>query len=77
MVKDVAQSQISILEVNFTPDYLNDVLSLRDTWLAFVIILAILAILILMILIALRQRLQVLPWLVVVGQDGYGAKISA
>jgi choline transporter-like protein 2/4/5 len=60
-VKDVAESQGSILEVNFTPDYLNDVLALRDTWLAFVILLAILAIIILLILIALRQRIQVNP----------------
>ena len=59
LVKDVAESQISILEVNFTPDYLENVLQLRDTWLAFLIILAIIAIIILLILIALRQRIQV------------------
>lgn len=59
LVKDVAESQISILEVNFTPDYLDNVLKLRDTWLAFLIILAIIAIIILLILIALRQRIQV------------------
>ena len=41
MVKDVAASQISILQVNLTPDYLNEVLSLRDTWLAFAIILGV------------------------------------
>ena len=61
LVKDVAESQISILEVNFTPDYLDNVLKLRDTWLAFLIILAIIAIIILLILIALRQRIQVRP----------------
>jgi len=31
LVKDVAGS---ILEVNFTPNYLEDVLALRDTWYA-------------------------------------------
>ena len=59
LVKDVAASHGSILEVNFTADYLTDVLALRDTWLAFVILLAILAIIILLILVALRQRIQV------------------
>ena len=44
MVKDVASSQISILQVNLTPDYLQEVLSLRDTWLAFTCILGIVSI---------------------------------
>ena len=45
--------------MNLTPDYLNDVLGLRDTWLAFVCLLGIILAIILLILLALRQRIQI------------------
>ena len=46
-------------KVDLTPDYLNDVLGLRDTWLAFVCLLGIILAIILLILLALRQRIQI------------------
>lgn len=58
-VKDVASSQISILQVNLTPEYLNDVLELADTWLAFTCICGIFTSVILLVLIALRQRILI------------------
>ena len=49
----------NILQVNLTPDYLNNVLQLADTWLAFAIILGILTGIVLLVLIALRNRIQI------------------
>ena len=43
------------MQVNITPYYLDDVLGLRDTWMAFTIILAIIFFVILCIFIFLRQ----------------------
>ncbi len=54
LVKDVAESHDSIFQVNFTPNYLADVLALRDTWIAFMALLGIVLAIILLILIALR-----------------------
>jgi len=58
-VKDITTNQINILQVNLTPDYLNNVLQLADTWLAFAIILGILTGIVLLVLIALRNRIQI------------------
>jgi hypothetical protein len=43
------------VEVNLTPYYLDDVLKLRDTWLAFTIILAIIFFIIFCVFLFLRQ----------------------
>ena len=59
LVKDITASQINILQVNLTPDYLDNVLQLADTWLAFAIILGILTGIVLLVLIALRNRIQI------------------
>ena len=47
-------SDLTILDVNWTPEYFNDVLKLKDTWMAFIVILSIMLLIILLILIALR-----------------------
>ena len=59
LVKDITANQISILQVNLTPDYLKNVFQLADTWLAFACILGILTCIILLVLIALRNRIQI------------------
>ena len=59
LVKDEAESQKSIVQVDWTPDYLQEVLELSDTWLAFTILLGILTGVIFLILVALRQRIQI------------------
>lgn len=59
LVKDESASQINILQVNWTPDYLENVLELRDTWLAFTCILGVITCVIFLMLIALRQRIQI------------------
>ena len=56
---DMEQSDKTIFDVDFTPDYFNEVLQLQDTWLAFIVILSIILVVILLILIALRQRIQI------------------
>ena len=48
----------TIFGVNFTPDYLDDVLELKDTWLAFSIISGIFTLIIILIFIALRKRIS-------------------
>lgn len=76
LVKDVADAQGSILEINLTPDYLKDVLALRDTWLAFVIILGILTGIVILVLIALRQRIQIAIQLIEQGSKAVGQMCS-
>ena len=56
---NVEDSGKTIFDVDFTPDYLNEVLQLQDTWLAFIVITSIILGVILLILIALRQRIQI------------------
>jgi len=48
----------SIFSVSWTPYYLEEVLQLRDTWLAFTILLAIVLIIIMLILLVLRKRIS-------------------
>ena len=57
-VKDQVDGPQNIFEVNYTPQFLHDVLKLRDTWLAFTIILSIIFIIVLCLFIALRQRIN-------------------
>ena len=47
-----------IFQVNYTPDFFQDVLKLKDTWLAFSIISGIFTLIIILIFIALRKRIQ-------------------
>ena len=58
-VEDVIDGPQNLLEVNFTPQYLNDVLELRHTWLTASIIFGILFIILLLLFIALRQRVNI------------------
>ena len=57
-VKDQVDGPTNIFEVNYTPQFLHDILKLRDTWLAFTIILSIIFIIVLCLFIALRQRIN-------------------
>ena len=59
IINNIADTSTTILDVNFTPDYLKDVLELKDTWMAFIVLLGILFVIILLVLIALRQRIQI------------------
>jgi len=47
----------SILSVSWTPYYMDDVLELRDTWLAFTSILGIVLLVLLLLLLILRKRI--------------------
>ena len=57
-LKDVVDGPQNIFEVNYTPQFFHDVLRLRDTWLAFTVILSIIFIVVLCLFIALRQRIN-------------------
>lgn len=70
------ESVKNILHVNFTPDYVKDVLNLRDTWLAFTIILGIFFLIILMIFIFLRKRIQIAISLIQQGSKAVGQMFS-
>jgi len=52
-------SMKNILEVSYTPEYINDLLELRDTWLAFTIILGVVFFIIVCVFIYLRQRISI------------------
>jgi len=56
---DVSIYEQNIFDINWTPQYLQDLLRLTDTWLAFIVLLSILLLVILMVLIALRKRIQI------------------
>ena len=57
-MKDSVDGPQNIFEVNYTPQFLHDVLKLRDTWLTFIIILSILFLVVLCLFVALRQRIN-------------------
>jgi len=71
-----AESEKNIFQVNFTSDYLHDVLGLRNTWLAFTIILGIILAIIFLVLIALRQRIQIAIQLIEQGAKAAGQMCS-
>ena len=48
----------NIFGVNITPDYFDDVLALKDTWLAFSIISGFFTLIIILVFIALRKRIS-------------------
>merc|ERR550519_283297 len=70
------ESRNNIAQVNLTPYYLQDVLKLRDTWLAFTIILGIFFLIILMIFIFLRKRIQIAISLIQQGSKAVGQMFS-
>jgi choline transporter-like protein 2/4/5 len=76
LVKDVADAQSSIFQVNLTPDYLKDVLSLQDTWLAFVCLLGAMTCIIFLVLLALRKRIQIAIQLIEQGAKAVGQMCS-
>jgi len=67
----------NILEVNLTPYYVEDVLKLRDTWMAFTIMLGILFFVILCIFIFLRQRILIAIALIEQGSKAVGQMFSS
>lgn len=66
----------NIAQVNFTPYYLEDALKLRDTWIAFTVILGIFFLIILMIFIFLRKRIQIAISLIQQGSKAVGQMFS-
>jgi len=72
-----AENMKNILEVNLTPLYLEDVLKLRDTWLAFTILLGIAFLIILCIFIFLRQRILIAIALIEQGSKAVGQMFSS
>ena len=59
LVYDILDGPQNILQVNYTPQFLNDVFELRHTWLTFTIILGIIFVIILCLFVALRQRINI------------------
>uniref|UniRef100_A0A8C2F5T2 Choline transporter-like protein n=1 Tax=Cyprinus carpio TaxID=7962 RepID=A0A8C2F5T2_CYPCA len=57
-LKDTAGSNITLQQLGFQPDF-SVYLHIRQTWLAFIIILAILEVIIIIILIFLRNRIRI------------------
>ena len=73
---DVA-SQISILELNFTPDYFYNVLQLRDTWLAFTILIGIIFLVLILLLLSLRKRIVIAIKMIEQGSKAVGQMCSS
>lgn len=70
-------SMKNILQVSYTPEYFNDLLQLRDTWLAFTIILGILFLIIVCVFIFLRQRISIAINLIEEGSKAVGSMCSS
>ena len=62
--------------MNWTPYFLEDILQLRDTWLALTIILTIVFLIILLLLIFLRQRICIAIALIQQGSKAVGQMYS-
>ena len=77
LIKDEPSKYENIFHVNYTPNFLEDVLALKDTWLAFTIITGIFTSIILLILIALRQRIQIAIKLIEQGAKAVGHMCSS
>ena len=71
------EAQISIFEVNFTPDYFSHVLGLRDTWLAFTIILGVIFLILILLLLALRRRIIIAIKMIEQGSKAVGQMCSS
>ena len=59
-----------------TPDFLQDVFGLRDTWLALVCVLGIILAIIILVLVALRQRINIAIELIEQGAKAAGQMCS-
>mgnify|MGYP001184644322 FL=1 len=77
LIKDQESEYENIFHVNYTPDFLKDVLALKQTWLAFTIITGIITSIILLILIALRERIQIAIKLIEQGAKAVGHMCSS
>jgi len=73
---NIEDSSKTIFDVDFTPEYFQEVLQLKDTWLAFIVILSIILFVILLILIALRQRIQIAIRLIEQGSKAVSSMLS-
>ena len=67
----------NIFQVNFTPDYFNDVLELKDTWLAFMTIVGVIFLILLLLFIALRQRINIAIKMIEEGSKAVGQMCSS
>ena len=74
---DDVDSQISVFELNFTPDYFYNFLELRDTWLAFTIIVGIIFLIIFLLLLSLRQRIIIAIKMIEQGSKAVGQMCSS
>ena len=59
LVKDVIDGPQNILQVNYTPQFFNDAMELRHTWLTLTVILGIIFFIMLCLFLALRQRINI------------------
>ena len=67
----------SILSVSWTPYYIEEVLRLRDTWLAFTIILAIMLLIIILLVVVLRLRISLAITLIEQAAQAVGQTLSS
>ena len=74
---NVVDSQISILELNFTPDYFTNLLELRDTWMTLAIVLGVIFILLILIFLALRRRIIIAVKMIEQGSKAVGQMCSS
>ena len=74
---NVVDSQISVLELNFTPDYFTNLLELRDTWMALAIVLGIIFVLLILIFLALRRRIIIAVKMIEQGSKAVGQMCSS
>jgi len=70
-------AQTSILQLNITPEILNDFLKQRDTWLALTVVLGILFLVIVCIFIFLRERILIAIALISQGSRAVGHMFSS
>ena len=74
---DDIEAQISIFELNITPDYFTNILELRDTWLAFTIILGVLFLILILLFLALRRRIIIAIKMIEQGSKAVGQMCSS
>ena len=70
-------SQISILELNLTPDYFTNLLELRDTWMALAIVLGVIFLLLILIFLALIRRIIIAVKMIEQGSKAVGQMCSS
>jgi len=74
---DDPAAQKSFLELNLTPEIMDDFLKQSDTWLAFTVILGILFLVIICLFIFLRKRIQIAIALIEEGSKAVGTMFSS